>query len=221
MGVKRVVQKPWLCGPATLEMLFSWYGMTVDQEEIAQATGLPASDLFRFGYSLYVLNRAIRRLDNGFGLLVKYDSTIDDLDRITRLQPAGVEWRCKFREPDGELWGEGHYSLVQRVDRFRNQVSILDPYYGENLSHKNGLVSITQFVDDWWDENVMPDANGKDTQVWTKGVLFIVAPCDELAHYAAYGLSPMSPKLAFAHQTGPRAILIPPPSFIEMEAPCA
>lgn len=214
MGVTRVVQKPWLCGPATLEMLFSWYGIKVDQEEIAQATGLPACDLFRFGYSLYVLNRAIQRLDNGFQLLVKYDSTIDDLDCITRFQPVGIEWRCMFREPDGQLWGEGHYSLVQRVDQTRGVVSLIDPYYGENLSHNQGEVRIPQFIEDWWDENTMPDASGAETKVWTKGALFVVAPRKDSPRFASYGLAPMTPRLAFAHQIAPREIRIPLPTFI-------
>jgi hypothetical protein len=214
MRVKRVIQKPWLCGPATLEMLFSWYRKSVDQEDIARATGLPPQELFRFGYSLYVLNHAIECLNTGYQLMVKYDSTVEELAALARQLPVGVEWRCTFREPDGRIWGEGHYCVVDQVDLKTGSIHLIDPYYSENLSHDSGIVGVDQFVENWWDENIMPRADGENAQVYTQGAVFIVAPCQDVFRYSRCGLAPMTPQLAYDHQITPREATLPSPAIL-------
>ena len=209
MRFKRIIQQPWLCGPATLEMMVSFYGKSLTQNEIADATGIPYEVITGYGISLHNLAKAVHRLDNRYVLLARYNSTISDLAEVVKHVPVGVEWRCVFREPDGSIWGEGHYSIVDSVDLDAGLITLVDPFHGENISHEDGVIAVDDFSELWWDENYMPGDDGADQQVFTYGLMFILVAEDKQARFADMGFAPMAPELALAARTAPRPITLP------------
>ncbi len=213
-SVRHIVQRERHCGPAVVEMLYSFYAdMCVSQDEVAAATGLSLDTILHSGCSILDLAHAVEALDNGFALLAKYNSTLEDLDHAvnTLKLPVGVEWRCVFREPDGGLWGEGHYSTITGVDLPNNVLHIADPFNGENISHDNGLITPAAFYASWWDENfVMVEADPAVAEhIWTEGLMFVVAPRGMASTLEAPGFRRPTPQLLQASRTTERPIEYP------------
>ncbi len=213
INVRPVIQQTRFCGPATLEILYSFFRLDVPQERIAALTGIPIAQIRQHGCSLQDLSTAVQALGSDHCLLARYDSTVDDLYDLVEAHgvPAGVEWRCVFQEPDGRIWGEGHYSVVVGVDRSARTLQIVDPHDGRNLSHRDGIVGFDAFTERWWDENWLPIPGqpGEFEQIWTQGLLFALIPASQEAAYRARGLTPMSVELARRHRAAPRVIDLP------------
>lgn len=115
LKVKPFRQQSGLCGPATLKMVFSYYGVDKTEAAIASATdcdpklGVEASRMLAYAREL------------GFDGYIQDQSTLEDLERLVVNQetPVIVDW---FSEDDG------HYSVV--VDLDSENVYLLDPEIG-------------------------------------------------------------------------------------------
>ncbi|MBL8134876.1 MAG: hypothetical protein JNL42_23660, partial [Anaerolineae bacterium] len=169
--VKPIIQQDWYCGPATLAMLYSAFGRTYSQEAVAEATGIRPHIPTR-GCRVDQLAYAVGALTPDFILLARYDASLDDLHALTDALgcPAAVEWRGTFLEPNGHLWHEGHYSIVQRLDFDAGVVHLIDPFNGSNIAHQNGVIAIDDFLARWWDDNYLPAPDARDPfdpDTWT------------------------------------------------------
>lgn len=210
--IRRVVQRERHCGPAVIEMLYSFYGVDTSQEEIAALTGLTLEQITENGASILHLTESVNRMNKGYVLLVRYDSTINDIIRLhERCLPVGVEWRCEFLEPDGVLWGEGHYSIIVGVDPQRRMLTLLDPHNGENISHRSGMIRFEDFEQRWWDENWFPVLGepGKLEQIFTEGLVFILVPTHQASEFETMGFQPMTAELPTRHRARARLIALP------------
>ncbi|MBC7812328.1 MAG: hypothetical protein H7175_14325 [Burkholderiales bacterium] len=202
--LQTVWQKPWYCGPTVLEILFSHFGRKVLQDDVVVAADMADSIIGR-GCRIDELGVAITRLAADMVLLAKYNSSVDDVSRLTAEHnlPVGVEWRGTFLEPDGTIWEEGHYSVLTGVDWESQTITLVDPFYpGTNTAHRGGVIGIADFEARWWDENDVPlpdDANTTEN-IETWGLMFVLAPVSQAGELAKRGLRPISADLLREHR---------------------
>ena len=105
------------CGPASLRMVMSFYGLDLSEEDLAGACG----HSYELGCKSEDMACAAREL--GFEVLLKNNSTIDELSRLVNAGvPVIVDWFCG--DPP-----EGHSSVVIGVSE--KNIYILDPYLEE------------------------------------------------------------------------------------------
>lgn len=211
--IKRVVQQDMFCGPAVLEMLYSFYGVHYSQNEIASATGLPLKEILQSGCSVLSLSKAVKDLSGDYSLWVRYNSTLEDLTTVVGQigLPVGIEWRCTFREPDGFIWEEGHYSVVSCVDPENEQLCVIDPFNGENISHNKGWISFPDFMHRWWDENMFPqlDDATQYQQIFTQGLMFVLIAEDDVPIIQGLGFEEMTASLPHRYPSHRREIIYP------------
>lgn len=193
--IRRIRQLPGHCGPATVEMLYSFYGIAISQESVANAIG-DVQRIIERGCSIDEMAAAIDVLTPDYTLLGKMFATVDDLITLTEAHrlPVGVEWRGRFLEPDGYLWEEGHYSIITRVDCDEGSLDIIDPYApGVNLLSMNESIPIEVFVQRWWDTNPfpLPENPLEMTEVRDDQLLFVLLPKARADALRALQLYPM------------------------------
>ena len=105
------------CGPASLRMVFAYYGVNLSEEDIADA----CNHTYELGCKSEDMACAAEAL--GFNVLLKNNSTIDEVERLVKVGvPVIVDWFCG--DPP-----EGHSSVVIGVDK--KNMYILDPYLEE------------------------------------------------------------------------------------------
>lgn len=101
-----------MCGPATLKIVLSYWGVSISEDELAQLTevvkgiGVKASDIKRVAKSL------------GFKVEIKNQSTFDDIQKWLEMDiPVIVDWFTKGR-PDYDISevADGHFSTVIGLD---------------------------------------------------------------------------------------------------------
>lgn len=115
LKIKPFRQKSGLCGPATLKMIFSYYGIDKTEAVIAKETdcdpelGVEAGRMLTYARDL------------GFDGYIQDESTLENLERLVVKEeiPVIVDW---FSEDDG------HYSIVVDIDS--ENVYLLDPEIG-------------------------------------------------------------------------------------------
>ena len=123
-------QTPGLCGPASLKMVFDYYGVRVSEAEISKIAGASKEK----GVSKEGLNKAAKHF--GFQVFSKEKSTLSDLKYfIKKGIPVIVDW---FFED------EGHYSVVVDIDK--QNIVFRDPSF-------KGLrrLPIEKFLRVWFD----------------------------------------------------------------------
>jgi hypothetical protein len=191
--VRRVLQKKGHCGPATLEMLFSFYGLAVSQDAIVQAANL-SETIQRSGCRIDQLDEAVQGLASDYTLLTKYNSSIEDVILLTREfeLPVGVEWQGMFVDPDGRLFDEGHYSVIISVDQVAGNVNIVDPE--ERSALKEGKIPMHDFEKRWWEENDVPRLNDPTTTeiIRNDHLLFVLITKNRSVPLRDFGLQPAS-----------------------------
>jgi len=128
--IKPFRQRPGLCGPASLKMVFDYYGVQVSEDEIAKIAGATKEK----GISKEGLVRAVKHF--GFQVFSKEKSSLSDLKYfVKRKIPVIVDW----------FWeDEGHYSVVVNIDK--KNIVLRDPSL-------KGLrkMSIEKFFRVWFD----------------------------------------------------------------------
>jgi len=157
LEVKRVQQKEAHCGPASIEMLFSFYGLNVTQEEVVAAVGLTETIVRDGGTRIDQLAQAVRVLHPEYALLARYNCSLRDMKHILEefQIPVGVEWRGLFLEPNQTYVEKGHYSVITLLDDLRGVIYIADPEQ-KNVLTPNGEISMVEFEQRWWEINDVP-----------------------------------------------------------------
>lgn len=191
--IRKIRQKPGHCGPSTIEMMYSLYGLTVSQDTVAVAID-DVQRITERGCSVEELAAAVEDLTPDYVLLAKQYATIDDIRLLTETYtlPVGVEWRGRFLEPDNRIWEEGHYTLVTRVNSQDATLEMIDPYApGINLLSMNDRISIEVFLNRWWDTNPVPDENGVTVEVRDERLLFVLVPKAQIGMLGVTDLNPV------------------------------
>lgn len=190
-NLKRVRQETSAyCGPAVLEMLFSHFGIEVNQKQILSAARIDESRVKEYGMSPPDLALATKNLPVGFNFWYKTDATASDLVQVIRLYnyPAGVNWQGIFTLEDnndyndnssftygGEEDDEGHYSVVTDIDTVSNYIRVADPY--GHYAGRDRIFSIVEFEKRWWDEtNEIDPITQKQRWVYYHRLMFLVLP---------------------------------------------
>lgn len=176
--LKRVSQKTNShCGPAVLEMLSSFLGFDMDQDEFVDVLGI-AHKLPTHGMTIYEMAEAIKKLFPSVQFWYKHNSSLNDLSQLVNNYrfPVGVEWQGIFYEDsDGD---DGHYSVITHIDTSNNIVTIADPY--SRFAGTDRIFHILEFEDRWWDENEIKDPfSGRTRLERDYHTLFILTPKEE------------------------------------------
>lgn len=177
--LKRVCQKTTShCGPAVLEMLCSYVGVYVDQEEFVDAVGI-RKKLDEYGMIVPEMRTAISILTPQLQFWYKPNATLNDISEIVNRFnfPVGVEWQGVFFEDEDE--DNGHYSVVTHIDTTNNIVMLSDPY--RRFAGNDRRFHVLEFDDRWWDENEVINPYTGTTQVIRDDhMLYIVTPKDAI-----------------------------------------
>lgn len=124
-------QTPGLCGPASLKMVFDYYGVSISEDEIAKVAGASKEK----GTSKAGLIKAAKHF--GFKVFSKELSSFNDLRYfLKRKIPVIVDW---FSED------EGHYSVVVDIDK--KNIVLMDP----SLKGGKRKFSTEKFLRVWFD----------------------------------------------------------------------
>jgi len=206
-----VQQEEAHCGPAAVEMLFSFYGLAISQSEIAEAAGM--SEVIRSapGMRLDELNQAVETLfpKGEFSLLAKYHSTTDDIVEVVeglRL-PVGIEWQGRFPRGDGSAFDQGHYSVITAIDCDRRRMFIADPE-DRNILTISGTVGLDEFEPRWWEVDILPmPGDFSITRVSEmERLLFVVVPDYRKEPLLRLGFQPAALPLSWSASTPLEAV---------------
>ena len=129
-----------MCGPASLKMVFDYYGVEKSEAEIAKMCNVD-EDL---GTDDKTLKRVAEEL--GFNVEIKNNSTFEDIRRwLDKKVPVIVNWFTRGRaDYDDSQVPDGHYSLVVGLDE--EFIYIQDPEIG-----KLRKVEKNDFMKVWFD----------------------------------------------------------------------
>lgn len=125
------------CGPASLKMVFAYYGVNLEEKEIAYA----CNHTYEYGCQGEDMVCAANHF--GFDVFLRNNSTVSDIEKfIDKGIPVIVDWFCG--DPP-----EGHSSVVVGYDN--KHLYILDPYLEEMR-----IVTKQDFVRCWFDFKTVP-----------------------------------------------------------------
>lgn len=176
--LRRVVQLPAYCGPATLAMMLSQYNIIASQRAVAQR-GNAEQLIDDNGMRIDQLALATRNIAPHLRMWAKRDATFEDIDVLINQfnLPVGVEWQ---EIGANEQWEDdnGHYSVIIGIDMEKHMLTIRNPDSCEDEDDET--YTFETFDKAWFDTNVVgPDAP-EEAQEWMDDyhVLFVVAPKD-------------------------------------------
>jgi ABC-type bacteriocin/lantibiotic exporter with double-glycine peptidase domain len=130
IGLKPFLQSPGLCGPASLKIVFNYYGVEASEKEIAKIAG----SLKEKGTGLIGLIKAAKSF--GFETMIKDNSSLFDLKKyLDKRVPVIVDW---FLEDDG------HYAVVSGLNE--KEIILMDPAIG-----KERKIPLAKFYRLWFD----------------------------------------------------------------------
>jgi predicted double-glycine peptidase len=125
------------CGPASLKMVFAYYGKDLTEKQIAYA----CNHTYEFGCQGEDMVCAANHF--GFNVFLKNNSTIKDIERYIDMKiPVIVDWFCG--DPP-----EGHSSVV--IGYSEKNLYILDPWLEEMR-----IVTKSDFRRCWFDFRETP-----------------------------------------------------------------
>lgn len=183
-GMARIRQQSlYSCGPATLEMLFSFVGLKVTQTRLISS--IRAQNKIKvYGIDVNDMGKAAKIAGKKqFDFWRKQKATVNDLNLVLNKYhyPVGVEWQGVFYENEDE--DSGHYGVVTKIDKKSGYMRIADPYF-LNYFNYNGVdrkFRISDFVNKWWDTNEIKVAGRSKTRsVVDTHMMFIVTPKGEI-----------------------------------------
>jgi predicted double-glycine peptidase len=114
-----------MCGPASLKIVFDYYGFNKSEKELALLAGTTCD----LGTDEKGLVKAAKSL--GFKCIVKNKSTFSDIEKwLKKGVPVIVDWFTRGRAdyPSSEV-ADGHLSVVTGLDD--KHIYIQDPEIGE------------------------------------------------------------------------------------------
>jgi len=114
-----------MCGPATLKVLFNYYGINKTEKELAKMAGWK-KDL---GIDEKGIKKAAESL--GFKVKIKNNSDFKDIEKwLDKKVPVIVNWFTKGRQDYAESEvSDGHYSVVTGLDD--KYIYLQDPEIGK------------------------------------------------------------------------------------------
>lgn len=182
-SMKRVEQASiYSCGPATLEMLFSYVGLKVSQIGLIRSIRA-GNKIKQYGIDVKDMAKAANiKAKKKYTFWKKELSTIADLDKIVNKYhyPVGVEWQGVFYENEDE--DSGHYGVITKVDKKAGILRIADPYFN-GYFHFHGTdrkFKIDEFKKKWWDVNdVKISGSIKTKQVKDIRMMFLITLKEE------------------------------------------
>lgn len=170
------------CGPATLELLYSYLNRKISQEDVVKAVKLQTR-IKEDGTRPRELARAVKRLTPKYQFWFKNQASPEDLDLLINKYhyPVGINWQGLFYDsveeearlnPRGD---HGHYSVVVKINLPKDEIQIVDPY--PEYAAKPRKFSLSWFISRWWDEVEDKDPKtGKFEITRTDQLLFVVVP---------------------------------------------
>lgn len=129
-----------MCGPASLKMVFDYYGIEKSEEEIAKLAGTK-EDL---GTDEEGIKKAVEQL--GFKAEIKNTSSFEDIQKyLNKKIPVIVNWFTRGRiDYDDSQVPDGHYSVVVGLDD--EFIYLQDPEIG-----KLRKIERNDFMKVWFD----------------------------------------------------------------------
>src|ERR1700690_4180661 len=92
LPVKPFREKPGMCGPASLKMIFDYYGMKKSEKEIATMCGTTKE----LGTNIESMKRVAETL--GYNVEIKNNSTFEDIEMwLDKKIPVIVDWFTRGR----------------------------------------------------------------------------------------------------------------------------
>ena len=178
--MKRVKQiSIYACGPATIEMLFSFVGLRVSQTSIIRSIRA-WNKIKLYGINVKDMAKAVNiKARKKYSFWKKQKANISDLDlAVNRYKyPVGVEWQGVFYENEDE--DSGHYGVITKVDKKTGYLRIADPFFN-GYFHYNGVdrkFKISEFKKKWWDSNeIKVGGTSKPRTVTDKRMMFVITP---------------------------------------------
>jgi hypothetical protein len=169
------------CGPAVVQMMLAHLGLTVSQEEVAEAAGV-VDFITMHGTRVDQLALAVERLAPDARFYWKDYAELEDIELSvnTHGHPVGVEWQGVFDDDDPEKNDPeyGHYSIVAHVDRVAGRLAIVDPY--KDYYEREREFPCDLFRRRWWDHNEVRDpATGDVRLVKDVRLMFVIVPKEE------------------------------------------
>jgi len=168
------------CGPAVLEMLYSFLGRKVGQEEIVQAAKISRKIKSR-GMLVEEMALAIKTLTPEYNFWSKRKSQTSELSEIVNRYnfPVGVEWQGVFKykglREDDEDDDPGHYSVVTQISVSDKKIFLADPF--RVYAGRDREFTLLEFERRWWDINEIVDrATRKKKQMDDYHLMFIIVP---------------------------------------------
>jgi ABC-type bacteriocin/lantibiotic exporter with double-glycine peptidase domain len=129
--LKPFKQSKGYCGPASLKMVLSTYGINISEDYLAKIT---RSSRIR-GCDEENIVKAVKEF--GFKGYVKQNSSINEVKKLLKKRiPVIVNWFSPEQA--------GHYSVVIGFDK--GKIVLADPYFGEMKKYK-----IEWFEERWFD----------------------------------------------------------------------
>lgn len=114
------------CGPASLKIVLSYYGIYLSEEELAKRTNTNRD----IGTTAEDIKRAAEEL--GFKAEIKNNSTLADIENwLIKDIPVIVDWFTVGRDdyPEDTISADGHYSIVCGIDD--THLYLQDPEIGK------------------------------------------------------------------------------------------
>jgi hypothetical protein len=164
------------CGPAVTQMLLENIGVHVSQEEITEAAGATHT-IETHGTRVDQLAKAVNNLASDARLWYKENGTLENLEYVLEVCkfPVGVEWQGLFGDVDEEDDDYGHYSIISHIDRWKDELIVVDPY--KDFVDQNRIIKVNIFLNRWWDYNeVMNLQTGEKTYKKDEQLFFVVVP---------------------------------------------
>ena len=137
-GIELVTQHV-SCGYATIEMMSSYYGNKVTEDELdARNRSISTSSSNGF---LKEISKCIPNKSFVMRPYLKHDALLKEIhDSIKSNNPVAIEWAAKY---EGE-WTL-HFSVISRLDLSNDNITIYNPYgYIENITI-NDFISRSSF----------------------------------------------------------------------------
>ena len=179
------------CGPATLQILLSHYGINASQEKLVLSATTWERAIEK-GLSKELLAKAVKNSYPELSFWIKNNADLSDIETMVRVYnyPVGVDWQGIFYEEGDENYpdtsvtetgeepvckgDDGHYSVISDVDRASNKIRLNDPCsdYYEN----DRFINIQEFLNRWWDDRMDKNPDGSDKYVFEKRLMFVVVP---------------------------------------------
>ena len=114
-----------LCGPASLQMVLSFFGQETAQKELARIVGLSKKKLKKFGTSNDKMIEMARTAK--FYCYVNEGSTIKEIKYFIHL---GLPVIVNYTEPSENI---GHFAVVIGYSQLTKKVIMNDPLNGKNF----------------------------------------------------------------------------------------